>query len=694
MPVLLELINSPSADIRHSALDKLRFADLDERSAEDRVLLDKMRSALESDDRETRNTISLIIRRLVTKQSAFFTASLLGCLRAETDPEIQSNLIDALAKIGDAKNNVIQLLENVARHGKKDSALSAIHAIADLDATDRTASTLFVILQERNDNAVWKEAATALLTSEAHGDAAVKTIARLLKRNAALATDLWPRGLSTSAISALIALLEDEKQPNGVRKWSAQILAQHRDDERVAVLFRKLSASGNTDLRGVAERVLEDLEEPKEIPSLDVFASLSAKQKCSTLLNSRGDVPEELVVLALSDKDSAVRKSAVESVSAIKRPTEQLKTVFARALEDSEKSVRRAAVFALRPFPFGESLLLTPEIVRKLIAIVQAPKLSSEERETAVAVLAHSSPELVVPVLERLLVESRPLRVPILQTLRAFGPKAKTAEAAIRTTFSDSNEDVRMAAAQACTDIFPPPSKMPAPAVAALYDAYVAEKVHRELCKITSVARCVQIMTPMSGSFELPNFSWTRPAAIAAFGNELPRELAGAATDALEKVREKFCSALQQTDPNFEFGLFAAPGGFVVLSKIERIERNGAPLPGLDRWTKFRVLPKTWIEAMEALFLQRPGLFRCFAFIVTDDPNPSFLDEPLSDIREGSQILPDEVANLPLGEKNCFLYLYCFEKMAGGKMNIAANFLSPRVHLEKAGILGVLAAVH
>src|SRR5206468_9240938 len=128
--VLLELITSPSVDIRHSAVNKHQFEHLDERSAEDQVLLDKMRSALESDDRETRNTVSLIIRGLVTKQSAFFTASLVGCLRAETDPEIQSNLIDALAKIGDAKSNVIQLLENVARRGKKGSALSAIHAIA------------------------------------------------------------------------------------------------------------------------------------------------------------------------------------------------------------------------------------------------------------------------------------------------------------------------------------------------------------------------------------------------------------------------------------------------------------------------------------------------------------------------------------------------------------------------------------
>ena len=75
-------------------------------------------------------------------------------------------------------------------------------------------------------------------------------------------------------------------------------------------------------------------------------------------------------------------------------------------------------------------------------------------------------------------------------------------------------------------------------------DNYVAKTLHEYLCEVTGSAREVTIVTPTAGMFKMPSFSWTPPVAIATFGNELPRELAGAPTDSLEKMDAKNIAAL------------------------------------------------------------------------------------------------------------------------------------------------------
>ena len=417
VPALLALIENPSAEIRRSALDKLGdllIAKVDKKSAEDRALLNRIARVLESHDRETRNEASAILRNLVTNQSSFLTTALVKRLGSETDPEIQDNLIDALVTIGDAQAGVIQVLEEIIRREEKEVAPSAIRALAKLGATDRCASALFAILRGRLGTVIWEQAAAALLASDVHGRTAAKIIAASIKRNAALAAHVRNVKLSDGAIREVI---QDAETSDAVRHW-AEVLARNTTDERFLAAFRKLKGQGNPNLHGLPDTLVKDSAKPKAIPSVEVFASLNAKEKCSALFNHSRDISEDLALAALSDKDPVVRKAGEDAAAKIQKPSDRLKAVFAKTLEDPDTNVRHEALSVLNPFWPQETIpLLTPEIVAKVIALMRDPKRSLEEKRSAVATLSHarSSAGLVLPALARLLMEDRRLQIPILQ---------------------------------------------------------------------------------------------------------------------------------------------------------------------------------------------------------------------------------------------------------------------------------------
>lgn len=195
----------------------------------------------------------------------------------------------------------------------------------------------------------------------------------------------------------------------------------------------------------------------------------------------------------------------------------------------------------------------------------------------------------------------------------------------------------------------------------------------------------------MGAGRSLPNFPWPPPrfTSIVTFGRELDRGLLGRPQDNLENVHERLVKALGAIDPGFESGLFAAPGGFVLLTRLEQTNENGKPLPGRDRWRDVRPPPRSATDFLVRLFLAPPGYYRTIAFLFTDRSNFSVGNAPLPAFEEGGTLLPDEVGAINYGSRNAFALIYSFRKRDTGTAQ-PYRLVSGKQHLEQSGVIKVL----
>ena len=201
-----------------------------------------------------------------------------------------------------------------------------------------------------------------------------------------------------------------------------------------------------------------------------------------------------------------------------------------------------------------------------------------------------------------------------------------------------------------------------------------------------------------SGRFRvgLPPFPWPnppRPPHIAVVGREFPRNLLGTDSTTLGTVYQRLFNTLVKIDPAFESGLFGVPGGFAMLTKIERIQEDGTPLPGKYRWVKGKIPPLSLLEYIGRLFIEKPGYFRVIAFVITTEnyrpERPS--TKPLPNISDGAQDLPEEIARDQFKGKHGYVLIYSFKRKQGGEIKkFKISSLSALVHLEKSGILSNL----
>lgn len=128
-----------------------------------------------------------------------------------------------------------------------------------------------------------------------------------------------------------------------------------------------------------------------------------------------------------------------------------------------------------------------------------------------------------------------------------------------------------------------------------------------------------RIPTPDADAPGLPAFPWPVPRASAVAS--LARRYF-AASRTLGEVDTRLTAALGQIGFQ-EFGHYAAPGGFVLVTRIERIRPDGASWEP-DRFvvddTRAVRLGRSFSlsDYLQALFGAVPGKYRVLAFAVTD----------------------------------------------------------------------------
>jgi HEAT repeat protein len=190
----------------------------------------------------------------------------------------------------------------------------------------------------------------------------------------------------------------------------------------------------------------------------------------------------------------------------------------------------------------------------------------------------------------------------------------------------------------------------------------------------------------------LPSFPWPPPrwSYLGVFGLDCPRSLVGSDGSTLEEVYQRLYRALKTVDPNFETGLFSAPGGFALLVKPERVSQDGSPLPLQYRWSEGKVPPMSLADYVAHLFTQPVGYFRAMVFVVTDREQFEGGNQALPDFATGTAVLPDEIARQTLKDKRVFALIYSWKREPGQAPVMIARELSALTHLERSGLLSAL----
>jgi len=200
--------------------------------------------------------------------------------------------------------------------------------------------------------------------------------------------------------------------------------------------------------------------------------------------------------------------------------------------------------------------------------------------------------------------------------------------------------------------------------------------------------------TCMSGEyFTVPPFPWPPPQFSER--DVVPRRFLGNDMSSLADVDSVLESALKHTGYGAS-GVFSIPGGFVRVTKVERIDENGKPFPDKYRWTQDQVPPRSLLEYLGQLFLQNPGLFRFFVFAVTDNWVGPKHDERM-DFREatslflsGAPMLSSEIRRQRFAGKDCYVLIYEFEKSSDKMWELVPSPLNAETHLVGAGLWAAL----
>ena len=167
--------------------------------------------------------------------------------------------------------------------------------------------------------------------------------------------------------------------------------------------------------------------------------------------------------------------------------------------------------------------------------------------------------------------------------------------------------------------------------------------------------------------------------------------------DAGQKLKRSFEDA-----GYLEYSYYAAPGGFVLVTRIEKISAKGDPLPGTERYK----LPNqrssgSLTSFVRGLFLDAPpGFYRYIAVVVSDKPYRTSRKKLTSTeagkrLTRGSNNLSAAYKKIPFTrDHNVDALIYEFTKntRTGKVRMIAPGRLTPKIHLAKTKLNKTIAS--
>jgi HEAT repeat protein len=399
---------------------------------------------------------------------------------------------------------------------------------------------------------------------------------------------------------------------------------------------------------------------------------------------TQGDI-ETIVASMLASSDSSLRGSVAGVLVNLNAhvPDELIEGSLTRLLLDEDKMARTEAIdvlphFGARSVSALARALSDPDCERVLL-----PELAR-----ALTALARTEPRTTALLGQLIMLQKRfPRSAPLLEAIGAVAdPQAL---ALLEEQLQSDDAALRNAALAALTARQAFFSFSSEPYLAALIDAQIEDQVAKRFGEAFERLRPYSGAVPTSGAIaRLPQFPWPPPQW--SFKEVIPKSLIDAAT--LGGVSERLIGSLRAASRDYDYGLFEIPDGFVLLARLERIQPDGAPFSGRDRWNESTIPVRSLKDYLLELFLSPPGRFRIIAFAVArEEPLTGSATARLPTFGAGAKVLPQWIAQLPFVDREAYALVYTFQRYDGGKMVLNyAGSPSGLTHLIAAGIWGAL----
>ncbi|MES9969030.1 MAG: hypothetical protein ABW092_03290 [Candidatus Thiodiazotropha sp.] len=193
---------------------------------------------------------------------------------------------------------------------------------------------------------------------------------------------------------------------------------------------------------------------------------------------------------------------------------------------------------------------------------------------------------------------------------------------------------------------------------------------------------------PQSDS--LPNYEW--PPETPSWTYQILQGSDGSGVS-LYDISERLYLALRSVN-YFEYSYYRAPGGFVMVTRLEAIDTEGAPLQGERRF----LLPSDdrdfeFAEYIRSLFFAPTGHYRFIAFVVTDKPyvaSPDVLSETtaLNRLQGGATGLPVGFHQIPFSSSHRIdALIYEFRKTGDADVKtLVPGRIPPDSHMGQSGL--------
>jgi hypothetical protein len=235
--------------------------------------------------------------------------------------------------------------------------------------------------------------------------------------------------------------------------------------------------------------------------------------------------------------------------------------------------------------------------------------------------------------------------------------------------------EVSTVAAQAILGLEIAPEKYGSLITKALNDSYIEQYIDNAFSYIREVYSKGCMFAPPILPETFPQLTW--PPAPSSTRDIIPANLFSKESN-LGQVYSKLTTALKRCNYD-EYKIFEVKDGFALLTKLERIKKDGSPY-NEERWTRQQLTPISISEYIKSLFWGAEGHFRVFLFAVTsmayfpDNGKPLLKPNSADDLfRQGSAVLPKEIAILPFTNMYVHALVYQFYKKDGGEANILYN---------------------
>lgn len=196
---------------------------------------------------------------------------------------------------------------------------------------------------------------------------------------------------------------------------------------------------------------------------------------------------------------------------------------------------------------------------------------------------------------------------------------------------------------------------------------------------------------PTPSGVEYPQFPWPPPQASAQ--KMIPSEVIGEKATTINDVVQNLETALNLCG-YVEKSYYSIPDGFVIVTRLEQINDDGAPKEESERWVP-EIQPVRQFslkEYLKAFFFARKGYYRIIVFVFSPHPfsqtnssiSPSQAENWLS---SGLNVLPQEISQKEYSNNyTCTALIYEFEQYGIGeapKIRVPGR-LSGETHLTKA----------